>query len=184
MLTQHWSYWCPGAEAPGHQYLSCWLNSHCIEPDSYWNSTVTGNNMRKAGPWAPKYSRPLPYGNKWCFRTNKPLLGRMLAARNRRSRADKGTDPLSSHERIVRTDKGYFSTIRTGDVRAGKDVMSVGRTSLVRIASALNFNYLFLKEACLYCKRNSHGSSKYQLPQSATGLSHYISHHAKCTSKV
>ena len=60
----------------------------------------------------------------------------MFAARNRRSRAGKGTDPLSSHERIFRKDKGYFSTIRTGDVHAGKDVMSVGRTSLVRIASA------------------------------------------------
>ena len=47
-----------------------------------------------------------------------------------------------------------------------------------------HFDYLFLKEACLYCKRNSHGSSKYQLPQSATDLSHYISHHAKCTSKL
>ena len=101
---------------------------------------VTGNNMRKAGPWAPKYSRTgLSYGNKWCFHMNKPLQGRMFAARNCRSRADKGTDPLSSHERIFRTDKGYFSTIRTGDVHAGKDVMSVGRTSLVRIASAFKF---------------------------------------------
>ena len=63
----------------------------------------------------------------------------MFAARNRRSRVDKGTDPLSSHERIFLTDKGYFSTIRTGDVRADKDVMSVGRTSLVRIASANSY---------------------------------------------
>ena len=115
--------------------------------------------MRKAGPWAPKYSRPwLSYGNKWCFCTNKPLLGRMFAARNRRSRVDKGTDPLSSHERIFRTDKGYFSTIRTGDVRAGKDVMSVGHTSLQlnEIAKWLKVNELTLnvdKTQCMLFTR-------------------------------
>ena len=47
-----------------------------------------------------------------------------------------------------------------------------------------HFNYLPFKEAYLYCKRNSHKSSRYQLPLSATDLSHYISHHANCTSKL
>ena len=28
-------YWCPGANAPGHQYPQCWLNIHCIGPVSY-----------------------------------------------------------------------------------------------------------------------------------------------------
>ena len=26
MRTQHCSYWCPGAKAPGHQYPQCWLD--------------------------------------------------------------------------------------------------------------------------------------------------------------
>ena len=28
--TEHCSYWCPGAKAPGHQQPQCWLNNHCI----------------------------------------------------------------------------------------------------------------------------------------------------------
>ena len=42
----------------------------------------------------------------------------------------------------------------------------------------------FWRKPAYNCKRNSHGSSKYQLPQSAADLSHYISHNAKCTSKL
>ena len=34
MRSQHCSYWCHGAKAPGHQYPQCWLNIHCIGPVS------------------------------------------------------------------------------------------------------------------------------------------------------
>ena len=33
--SQHCDYLFPGAEAPGHQYPQCRLNSHCIGPVSY-----------------------------------------------------------------------------------------------------------------------------------------------------
>ena len=33
--TQHCSYWCPGAKAPGHKYPKCGLHIHIIEPLSY-----------------------------------------------------------------------------------------------------------------------------------------------------
>ena len=45
--TQHCSYWCPGAKAPGYQYPRCWLNIHCIWLVSYRNITILGNNIRK-----------------------------------------------------------------------------------------------------------------------------------------
>ena len=45
--TQHCSYWCPGANAPGHQYLQRWLNIHCIGQVSYNNITFTVNNTSK-----------------------------------------------------------------------------------------------------------------------------------------
>ena len=38
MHTQHCSYWCPGAKAPGHQYPQCWLNIHCIGSVSFRNT--------------------------------------------------------------------------------------------------------------------------------------------------
>ena len=37
MHTQRCGYWCPGAEAPGHEYPQCWLNIHCIGAVSYRN---------------------------------------------------------------------------------------------------------------------------------------------------
>ena len=36
-------YWCPGAEAPGHQYPQCWFEFHCIELILYRNLTITLN---------------------------------------------------------------------------------------------------------------------------------------------
>ena len=33
--TQHCGYWCLSAEAPGHWYPQCWLNTHCIWSVSY-----------------------------------------------------------------------------------------------------------------------------------------------------
>ena len=30
MCIENCGYWCPGAEAPGHQYPQCSLNTHCI----------------------------------------------------------------------------------------------------------------------------------------------------------
>ena len=44
--TQHCCYWCPGAKAPGHQYLQCWENIHCIGLASHSNITVKGNNIK------------------------------------------------------------------------------------------------------------------------------------------
>ena len=43
MHIQNWSCWWPGAKAPGHQCLLCWLNNHwimCIGPISYRYTTV------------------------------------------------------------------------------------------------------------------------------------------------
>ena len=47
MRGQHRGYWCPGAKAPGHQYLQSWLNIHCIGPVSYKNITLVENNITK-----------------------------------------------------------------------------------------------------------------------------------------
>ena len=43
--SQHCGYWCPGAKAPGHQYPQCWLNIHCIWPDSYENIVLLVNTI-------------------------------------------------------------------------------------------------------------------------------------------
>ena len=43
--TQHCSYWCPGAKAPGHQYPRCWMNIHSTESVSNRNITFVGNNV-------------------------------------------------------------------------------------------------------------------------------------------
>ena len=45
--SQHCGYWCPGAEAPDHQNLQCWLNIHCIGAVSYKNIAHTVNSIRK-----------------------------------------------------------------------------------------------------------------------------------------
>ena len=39
--NQHFCYWCPGAEAPEHQYPQCWLNSYCIGTVSFKDSRFT-----------------------------------------------------------------------------------------------------------------------------------------------
>ena len=48
--TQHCSYWCPGAKAPGHQYPQCWLNIYCIGPVSPQKyqlyETISENNIK------------------------------------------------------------------------------------------------------------------------------------------
>ena len=36
------SYWCPGAEAPGHLYPQCWINFHVL--NLFY--TFTGNNIK------------------------------------------------------------------------------------------------------------------------------------------
>ena len=47
MYTQHCCYWCPGAKAPGHQCLQCWLYTDSIGSFSYINISSKANNIRK-----------------------------------------------------------------------------------------------------------------------------------------
>ena len=48
MRRQHCGYWCPGAEAPGHQYSLCWLNIHYIGPVAYKKNVAHKvNSIRK-----------------------------------------------------------------------------------------------------------------------------------------
>ena len=54
MCTQHCSYWCPGAKAPGHQYPQCWLRIPYTEPVSYRNITFIGDNI---GKWNYTFSK-------------------------------------------------------------------------------------------------------------------------------
>ena len=45
--TQHCSYWCPDAKAPGHQYPQYWLDIDSIGAVSYRNITVIWNNIKR-----------------------------------------------------------------------------------------------------------------------------------------
>ena len=47
MRTHLCGYWCPGAEAPGHQYPQWWLNIDFIWPVSYQNITFIMNSITK-----------------------------------------------------------------------------------------------------------------------------------------
>ena len=55
MHTQHCSYRCAGAKAPGHQYPECWMNFYYIGPFSYWYIIFIGNNIRNKISFWPKY---------------------------------------------------------------------------------------------------------------------------------
>ena len=47
MRSQHCSYWCPGAKAPGHQDPQCWLivlDQFLIEISQLWE-TIWGNEI-------------------------------------------------------------------------------------------------------------------------------------------
>ena len=55
VCTQHCSYRCPGAKAPGHQYPQCWLSIHCIRLVLYRNITLIRNNIRNKNHILKKY---------------------------------------------------------------------------------------------------------------------------------
>ena len=44
--TQHCSYWCPGAQAPGHQNPQCRLNIYCIGPVLHRIITVIEESIK------------------------------------------------------------------------------------------------------------------------------------------